>query len=56
MTPVAAYYIFKPSRHERDAAAAHGIDARQRRRPLLDRVRGLRVAARRPAAQSHRPA
>ena len=44
MTPVAAYYIFKALENERDAAAAHGIDARKRRRPLLDRVRGLRVA------------
>ena len=44
MTPVAAYYIFKALETERDAAAVHGIDGRKRRRPLLSRVRGLRVA------------
>jgi len=44
MTPVAAYYIFKALETERAAAAMHGIDSRKRRRPLVDFVRGVRVA------------
>jgi hypothetical protein len=44
MTPVAAYYLFKALETERAADAMHGIDGRKRRRPLLDRLRGLKVA------------
>jgi hypothetical protein len=45
MTPIAAYYVFTASEHERAAAAEHGIPLR-RRRSLLERVRGLAAAVR----------
>jgi len=45
MSPIAAYYIFTASEHERAAAAAHGIPLR-RRPSLLERVRSLAAAVR----------
>ena len=39
MTPIAAYYLFTATEHERAVAAAHGpLD---RRPPILARVRAL---------------
>jgi len=43
MSPIAAYYVFSASEHERAAAAAHGIPPR-RRPSLLDRVRTVAAA------------
>jgi hypothetical protein len=45
MTPIAAYYLYVAVESERAASAVHGIDSRKRRRPLLDRLRVLRVAS-----------
>jgi len=44
MTPIAAYYLYIALETERAASALHGIDTRKRRRPLLESIRGLRVA------------
>jgi hypothetical protein len=44
MTPIAAYYLYVALESERAGSAVHGIDSRKRRRPLLDRLRGLTVA------------
>ena len=39
MTPIAAYYLFTASEHERIAAASHGyVEARP---TLMDRIREL---------------
>jgi hypothetical protein len=45
MSPIAAYYIFTASEHERAAAAAHGIPLR-RRPSLLERIRTVAAAVR----------
>ena len=54
MSPIAAYYIFTASDHERAATAAHGIPLR-RRPSLVERVRSV-AAALRPQASDARAA
>ena len=54
MSPIAAYYIFTASEHERTAAAAHATPLR-RRPTLLARVRTA-AAALRPQGSAARSA
>ena len=54
MTPIAAYFIFTASEHERATEATHGLPAR-RRPSLLERVRSL-AAALRPQGSAARSA